>query len=123
MLVPRSCEKSSEYWTIDQTKSQITMELHEATVVTGVKLAVERHKIEKARGPLRKSFARLDGETGVEEIVEGGARRRSPKFPVTYELQYDPQTEHLAGTRNGTPVRFIRADLQEVDRSQCKKVP
>lgn len=126
MVLPQSCEHRPEYWTIDQTKSQITLELHESSVASGVKMAVERRKIEKARGQLRGSFVHLDGETGTIEVPEQGkppGKSRAAKFPVTYELQYDPKTEHLAGTRNGAPVRFIRAELAPVNYSDCDPVP
>lgn len=99
------------------------LEMHDATQDAGIHMAVDRVKIEKARGPLNKSFARLEGEFGTIEVANGVPVDKQPKgrrFPVTYELEWDRKTEHLAGTRNGSPVRFIRAELQAMDRSQCK---
>ncbi|MBK9261237.1 MAG: hypothetical protein IPM54_15705 [Polyangiaceae bacterium] len=124
IVLPRTCERSPEYWTIDQSKSQITLELHESVVASGVKMAVERRKIERAEGQLRGSFVHLDGETGTEVVRHDEPNKNRPAtFPVTYELEYDPKTEHLAGTRNGAPVRFIRAELAPVDYTRCKPVP
>lgn len=117
-----ACQETPEYWTIEEKDHTVTLELHDATHNVGVKMAVERMRVEKARGPLHKSFAKLEGKFGSVERTENikmDAIERSLRFPVTYELEYDPKTEHLAGTRNGSPVRFIRADFQEVDRSKC----
>lgn len=124
MLLPRTCNDSPEYWTIEQKNSTIAIEFHDSSHTAGIEMAVERTKFEKAKGPLNKNFARLEGEFGsVERGVSSEKQGSGRKFPVTYELEYDPKTEHLAGTRNGAPVRFIRADFQPVDLSRCQPVP
>lgn len=86
-------------------------------------MTLVHRKTEKARGERRKSFVRLDGQTGTEQtgnLQAGSSIDNARKFPVTYELEWDPKTDHLAGTRNGAPVRFIRAELAPVNQSDCK---
>ncbi|HRI71289.1 MAG TPA: hypothetical protein PK156_43950 [Polyangium sp.] len=124
--VLQKCNQTAEYWTIEQKDSLVTLELHPAAYETGVKMAVERVRIEKARGSIHKSFARLEGQFGTEvrgNVVDEEKSQRGSKFPVTYELQWEPRTEHLSGTRNGSPVRFVRTEFQPIDFTQCPRIP
>ncbi len=124
MRLQQTCSGWGEYWKIEQKDKKVTLELHEATQSSGIEMAVERSRVEWAKGTLNKSFAKLDGELGTVEIVQGDSSnlaRRGPRFPVTYELQWDAKTEHLSGTRNGSHVRFIRVELQSIDASRCPK--
>lgn len=124
MRLRQTCSGWGEYWKIEQKDRKVTLELHDATQNAGINMAVERTHVEYAKGVLNKSFAKLDGELGTVEFVHGESSdftRRGPRFPVTYELQWDAKTEHLSGTRNGSPVRFIRVELQSIDASRCPK--
>lgn len=122
----QSCTRSAEYWIIEQKGNSILLEYHPAELTADTRLTLVHRKIEKAKGERRKSFVRLDGQSGVEGLGPRGdepQNRRLNGFPVTYELDWDPKTDHLAGTRNGSPVRFVRADLAPVDHAPCQPVP
>lgn len=122
MRLVQTCSGWGEYWRIEQKDNKVLLELHDATQSAGVNMAVERTRTEWAKGTRNKSFAKLDGEFATVEIVQGDSSnltRRGPRFPVTYELEWDAKTEHLFGTRNGAPIRFIRVELQSIDASQC----
>ena len=101
------------------------LDLQEAKYEEGVEMDVQRVRVEQARGTIHKSFARLEGQFGTE--IRGMAAdpntARGAKFPVTYELQWEPKTEHLSGTRNGSPVRFVRTDFQQPEFKKCQNIP
>jgi hypothetical protein len=122
----QKCNQRAEFWLIEQKGSVVLLELHEATSETGVQPAIERARIERARGTMNKSSARLEGKFGTEirgRNVAEPSDRRGSTFPVTYELQWEPKTEHLSGTRNGSPVRFVRTEFQDAGFNQCQRIP
>lgn len=126
LTLNQSCTQSADYWTIEEKDNVIFLEFHEGHTASGVAFAVETQKVEKARGQRRGNFVHLDGRMDNEVINPHGQRlpsRQPGKFPVTYELDWDPKTDHLAGTRNGSPVRFVRAELAQVDYGKCQPVP
>lgn len=126
LTLKQSCTQSADYWTIEEKNNVVSLEFHEGRTESGVAFAVETRKIEKSRGQRRGNFVHLDGLLDNEVIRHDDQRlpsRQPGKFPITYDLDWDPKTDHLAGTRNGSPVRFVRAELAPVDRSQCRPVP
>jgi hypothetical protein len=123
VVLPQNCEGSPEYWTIRQDNAQVLLEWHKARVASGAATNVVRVDFERARGQRRGVFASLDGAKGAEVIGYPDAPKPPAPISVTYELEYDPKTEHLAGTRNGAPVRFIRAELAPFNYSHCEPLP
>jgi hypothetical protein len=121
-----SCMRSAEHWTIEQKDNSVLLDYHAGELTAEARMTLVSRKIEKAKGERRKSFVRLDGESGVHEAgpnSEEALNRRSKRFPVMYELEWDPKTEHLSGTRNGTPVRFVRAEVLPADKRNCPPAP
>lgn len=118
--------RSVEYWTIVQDGNSVLLDYHAAELASEARMTFVHRKIEKARGQRRQTFVRLDGESGVDEIGPQGdttLNRRPTRFPLMYELEWDPKTDHLFGTRNGAPVRFVRTELLPVDKQRCPPPP
>jgi hypothetical protein len=126
VVIQQHCPDPTAYWKIEQDGNSITLEYHESPRTIGVATAVTTTKVETAHGARRKNVAHLEGHEEIKEFWHAGLKRpgdpRSP-IQVTYELEWDPKTEHLIGTRNGDPVRFVRAELTPMNPAECPPVP
>lgn len=119
IVLQQTCNSSPEHWTIRQDHAQITLEKHKArNGPHGPTVNTVRVDFERAQGQRRGFAAHLDGKAGTEVIGHPEIKDRPAQSTMTFELEYDPKTEHLVGTRNGAPVRFIRAEIVSANSSR-----